>query len=72
MTNTATTATTTYVLRQLDWDGKPVGFDNSYRVVHYSYESALKMAGYIFRKYDEVYAIQGSDGTLVNPCPRDR
>lgn len=55
---------TTYVLRQLNSKGEPEGFDNSHRVVHYTYESAKEMAWYIYRKYDELYAIQGSDGSL--------
>jgi hypothetical protein len=67
MTTTTTTTATTYVLRQLDWNGNPVGLDNSYRVEYYSLEGAKRMVSYIYRKYDEIYAIQGSDGTLVNP-----
>jgi hypothetical protein len=56
---------TTYVLRQLNWEGKPEGFDNSNRVVYDSYEKAVSVAWYIYRKYDDLYAIQGSDGSLV-------
>lgn len=71
MTTTTTTATT-YTLRQLDWDGKPAGLGKGSYREYSTYEEALSMAWYIYRKYDEVYAIQGSDGTLVNPAPRDR
>jgi hypothetical protein len=71
MTTTTTTATT-YTLRQLGRDGKPVGLGKGSYQEYSTYEEALSMVWYIYRKYDEVYAIQGSDGTLVNPCPRDR
>jgi hypothetical protein len=54
----------TYVLRQLNWEGEPVGFDNSNRVVYESYEKAVSMAWYIYRKHDDLYAVQGSDGSL--------
>lgn len=56
---------TTYVIRQLDKEGNLVGLDEAKRTVHQSYEKAVSMAWYIYRNYDQqVYAIQGSDGTL--------
>lgn len=55
---------TSYFLRQLNHDGQLIDTKNELRVVHYSYENAKRMAYYIFRKYDQLYAIQGSDGSL--------
>ena len=60
--NTTTTTPTTYVLRQLDFEGNPIG--DASNPTYYSYGDAIKTAWYIYRKYDQVYGIQGSDGSF--------
>lgn len=51
---------TTYVLRQLNQQGEPTK-DNSSTPIYYSYQDAEAMAYYIFRKYDELYAIETTE-----------
>lgn len=61
---------TTYVIRQLDHKGNLVGKDEAKRTIHETREEAVSMAWYIYRNYDQqVYVIQGSDGSLETLSP---
>lgn len=55
---------TTYVIRMLDQEGNLIERDETNRIIYESRERAMSVAYYIFRKYDQLYAIQGSDGSL--------
>ena len=52
-----------YVLRQLDSNNNPVESKGS-EIEYYKYSDALRTAYYIYRKYDVLYGIKGSDGSF--------
>jgi hypothetical protein len=59
----STTTPATYVLRQLDSNNNPID-SKGWEKVYNTYEDAIRTAWYIYRKYDQVYGIQGSDGSF--------
>jgi hypothetical protein len=53
----------TYVLRQLDDNNNPIEPKGS-EILYFNYEDAIRTAWYLYRKFEQVYGIKGSDGTF--------
>jgi hypothetical protein len=61
----------TYTLRLVDEENPttPIKDVDPYTTT-YTYERAVKLAWFLYRKFDTLYAIQGSDGSIVALNPR--